>query len=246
MRARDRKNKKLNVRRDRKPRYLLSGLARCAECGGPMHVVNGKQGKKPIKVYACNYHRDRGNAVCRNTLRRTVQVMDQAVIGWIQEHVLTEQMLLDVLGELKRRVVTRVDTTPTEAVALQKEIAELGHEIGRMTEALATGTSSSAVIQGIAEREERQRKAKARMEALLAAPKAVEFEVHRLRKEARERLSDLQALMAGNVAEAREVLETLLDEPIVCAPVNRRYKMRAPLAVPEALGFRSNSVPSGI
>ena len=45
---------------------------------------------------------------------------------------------------------------------------------------------------------------------------------------------------------SRGVLEALLDGPIVCTPVDRTYEMRAPLAVPEALGFRSGHVPSGI
>lgn len=246
VRAHDRKRAKLGRRRGKGPAYLLTGLARCAECGGPMHVVNGRQGKRGIKVYACNYHRDRGNSVCTNTLRRPVEVMDDVVLGWIERHVLNEELMLDVLDELRRRVAVRTEEAPAELAVVQKEAEGLHAEIRRLTDALATGAQSSAVIQAVAEREQRLRKLEARIEVLQAAPKAVELEVHRLRREATDRLTKLRELMAGNVAEARGVLEALLDGPIVCTPVNRTYQMRAPLAVPEALGFRSEHVPSGI
>jgi DNA invertase Pin-like site-specific DNA recombinase len=39
----------------RPPRHLLSGIARCAECGGPLTVTNGKSSYAPIKVYTCSY-----------------------------------------------------------------------------------------------------------------------------------------------------------------------------------------------
>lgn len=52
VRARDQKNAKVGGRRGKRPGYLLTGLARCAECGGPMHVTNGKSGKRAINVSA--------------------------------------------------------------------------------------------------------------------------------------------------------------------------------------------------
>src|SRR6185436_14601311 len=37
----------------RPPKHLLSGFARCAECGGPLAVTNGKSSYEMVKVYAC-------------------------------------------------------------------------------------------------------------------------------------------------------------------------------------------------
>ena len=54
----------------RPPRYLLSGIARCAQCGGPMTAINGKVGSATVKAYTCAYHRDRGATVCDSSLRR--------------------------------------------------------------------------------------------------------------------------------------------------------------------------------
>jgi hypothetical protein len=62
----------------RPPTYLLSGLARCGKCGGPIAVNNGKSAQNPIKVYLCQYHRARGTkfapracaALCRTSTER--------------------------------------------------------------------------------------------------------------------------------------------------------------------------------
>lgn len=202
-----------------------------------------------IKVYSCNYHRDRGDAVCGNRLRRPVETMDDAVLGWLERNVLHEQIVLEVLDELKSRLASRAARLPEELLQAQTEASALKKELRRLTEALALadeGSSPAVVVQAISAREAKLRALEGRMEVLQAAPKAVELEVHRLKREARSRLQDLRGLLAGNTAEARGVLQALLDGPIVCTPRGRRYQMRAPLAVPEALGFRTDSVPSGV
>jgi hypothetical protein len=45
--------------------YLLSGLTKCALCGGSLTAISGRDGTKPIKVYVCSYRHDRGDAVAR-------------------------------------------------------------------------------------------------------------------------------------------------------------------------------------
>jgi DNA invertase Pin-like site-specific DNA recombinase len=45
-----------------RPKYLLSGLARCGVCGGPMKAANHKQGRSVIKVCLCAHRHERGAA----------------------------------------------------------------------------------------------------------------------------------------------------------------------------------------
>ncbi|HSN99715.1 MAG TPA: zinc ribbon domain-containing protein [Candidatus Nanopelagicales bacterium] len=88
-----------------RPRYLLSGFSRCGACGGRIQVVNGKA---TIKVYVCANHRERGT--CANAMRRPVEEVDAAVLGWIQEHVLDEEVIGKVMREVRRRLAVRVAT----------------------------------------------------------------------------------------------------------------------------------------
>lgn len=246
VRSRDRKDRAVSSRKGQPPRYLLTGLARCATCGGPMNVANGRQGTSPIKVYVCNRHRERGDTVCTNKLRRPVDAMDAAVISWIERNVLTEDVVLEVLEEIGARLAQRQRARPDELSALRRDAEQLRAEIGRLTEALATGVQSASVVQAIASREEKLRGTEARIAVAQAAPKAIELEIGRLKREARARLAEFRELMGRNTSDARKVLSTLLNGPITCTPEGRRYRLDARVGVPEALGFRSESVPSGI
>jgi site-specific DNA recombinase len=75
--------------------YLLSGIARCAECGGSLVALTRDAKAAPRgRFYGCAYHHKRGQAVCRNGLLIRQSILDQAVL----------QALTDVLDE---RLVSR-------------------------------------------------------------------------------------------------------------------------------------------
>ncbi len=110
----------------RKPKYLLSRILRCSECGGPMKVVNGKASHKLIKVYICaNYHNGKSwpfgdRKRCPNSLRRPVDLVDSAVLGWVQSN-LRERLVLDALREVRRRLRQRYKPTEDRQSALKKQ-----------------------------------------------------------------------------------------------------------------------------
>ncbi|MFK7986765.1 MAG: recombinase family protein [Sandaracinaceae bacterium] len=236
--------------RGRKPKYLLTGLARCAECGGPMTASNRRQGRAPIKVYSCKWHRDRGNSVCTNTLGRPVAGMNKAVIDWIETNILTEELVVAVVDQVRAQLTARVNRLPAETDKLHERVGQLRSEMANLTAALATGVQSSTVIRAIADREQEVSRLEAELEVKQAAPKAIEMELHRMRREARRRIDDMQTIMERNPDEARSVLEGLLGGPILCEADQsaRMYHMRAPLRIPEALGISVSfeNVPSGI
>lgn len=114
------------------PRYLLSGVGRCGQCGGPMTVINGRDGTKPIKVYVCAYHRNRGDTVCDNSLRRPAQVADQVVTRWLHREVLKEEIVLAALEEVRLRLAERARAKLGDLPALEKEGRKLRQEIAEV------------------------------------------------------------------------------------------------------------------
>lgn len=220
------------------PKYLLSGLARCAECGGPMNATNRRHGRSTMKVYVCKWHRERGDTVCTNTLGRPVKGMNEAVVEWIRTHILTEEQVVAVVEEVRRELIARTARLPTEVDDLRERAGQLRTEIGNLTAALATGVQSSAVIRAIADREKQVTELEAQVEVKQAAPKAIEMELYRMKGEARRRLEEMRTMMGRNPNEARSVLKELLGGPLICQADRSAglYRMRAPLRVPEALG----------
>src|SRR6185312_10334233 len=63
-----------------KPRYLLTGISRCALCGGPITVGKRKRGQVNERVYICGWRKDRGLAVCCNTTAELVEDVNARVI----------------------------------------------------------------------------------------------------------------------------------------------------------------------
>ncbi|HMR79682.1 MAG TPA: recombinase family protein, partial [Polyangiaceae bacterium] len=124
----------------RPTKYLLSGLARCGVCGGPLTVANHRNGKDSLKVYTCGYHRERGNAVCESTIRRPVDSLNSAVVDWIRDAVLSEDLVVETLKVIRHRLIERARVTTTDTPDLEREAKELRLEIERLVVAIATAT----------------------------------------------------------------------------------------------------------
>lgn len=232
------------------PRYLLSGkaISRCGVCGGPMMVTNSKQGQTLIRVYSCAWRRDRGPAVCSNSLRRPVEVVDRAFVGWIEENIFTEELVLDVLDEVRRRVSARATQGASEVDLVRGELARADREVKNLV-ALAQRLDDDPeeLSEAMAAATERRRQLRARLEVLQAAPAALDKEVRQLEADVRRRLEDLRALLNRKPAEARRAVECLLEGPITFCPVRTdqgsRYVLKGKI-VAGAL-FSIESDPEG-
>lgn len=65
----------------RAPRHLLSGILRCATCGGPLVVVDRYR-------YGCATHKQRGPAACPSTLHVSIAAADRALLGHVRSALL--------------------------------------------------------------------------------------------------------------------------------------------------------------
>ena len=237
-------------RRGGRVRYFLTGVGRCAKCGGPMRADNAKVSYENVRVYACAWHRDRGPAVCDNGLRRPVTTVDEAVINCIRENVLQEEVIAEALRELRRRLGERAKNVDHEVPQLEREAGRMRAEIDRLVNALASiDQKPEAVIRGIAARQDQLSMLEARLRAAKAAPSALDLEVRRLEREARQRLGDLRTMLERNPEEARKALEAMLGGPLrftaVETPEGKRYKIEGVIALEAVVaveGDRSRAI----
>jgi site-specific DNA recombinase len=233
---------------------LLSGVARCAECGGPLEATSAKFGSVQVRLYCCAWHRSRGSSVCKMTLRRPVAGVDAAVVRWIEENVLSEEVVIEALREVRRRLAERASTVDVERPRFEAEARKLEKEIASLVAAIASGDPPAALVQAISDKEKRRNDLLARMEAMKAAPAAVDMEAKRLEQEARRRLSDFSALLERNPEEGRRALRALLDGPMRFAAVEvaegRRFRFEGAvklgaIVLPDALATTEGPASSG-
>jgi site-specific DNA recombinase len=74
-------------------RYLLSGLARCALCGGGFASQSRTHGKQLVKFYACTSHWKRGREVCGNGLVGRMDLIDGEVLATLRDDVLRPSVI---------------------------------------------------------------------------------------------------------------------------------------------------------
>ena len=60
--------------------YLLSGLARCAWCDGPIIAMSRHHGRRRGYFYGCANNWKRGPAICQNTVHLPQELLDEAVV----------------------------------------------------------------------------------------------------------------------------------------------------------------------
>src|SRR6201999_3999639 len=62
---------------------------------------------------------------CANSLRRPVAVINRTVLDWIQANVLREDLVAEVLEEVRRRLAERIETNTIELPKLTEEAQRL-------------------------------------------------------------------------------------------------------------------------
>ena len=118
-------------------RFLLSGLAHCAQCGSRAIGVNGKFGQ--YIYYRCNGRLTKGATVCKGSAINAKK-LETFVLDRIRENILTEEtltQLIDLAEEelslYKRRAISRLDRLNREAESIEQKL-------GHMYDALESGS----------------------------------------------------------------------------------------------------------
>ena len=106
----------------------------------------------------------------------------------------------------------------SERAALAAELAEIGGEVERLTEAIVAGGSLVSLVTALKTREHRRDELRRRLGALDYQRRLSDLDVRRLAKKARGRLEDWQGLLGRQPEQARQILGKLLVGRITFTP----------------------------
>ncbi len=233
----------------RPPRYLLSGIARCGECGGPLTVIDGRTGTTSAKMYTCAYHRGRGDSVCKSSLRRPVESVDRVVTDWLAREVLDEAFVLEAIKELRKRFAARARTKTTEVPVLKKEAGRLRTEIDRLVRAITmTSDTPDAMVAGISQRQAQLASVEVRIRVLNETPAQIGNELDRVEVEARKRLTQFTEFLSAKGEKGRSVVAAALVGPITATaiqlPQGKRFRLEAEARIGKLLGSEVSNYAS--
>jgi hypothetical protein len=166
-------------------------------------------------------------------------------VSWLKERILREQVVLDILAEVRQRVAQQTTDAGSEVGQLEEQATTLRREITNLAEAVAlTKGSVTALAEKLAARQERLASTEARLQLLKAAPEVLSLEVRRLEVGVRKRVEQLREFLDRDPEEARKILDALLDGPMVFTPIatpeGKRYEVTGRIATGDVLRVLSD------
>jgi predicted nucleic acid-binding Zn-ribbon protein len=132
----------------------------------------------------------------------------------VKEEILREDVILEILAEVRQRIVAQTAGSGAEGSDLEKQATTLRREISNLAEAVAmTGGSVKALAEKLSERQDRLGNLEARIKLLKAAPGVLSLEVRRIEAGLRKRLAGLPEVIERHPEQARAVMASLLAVP---------------------------------
>lgn len=139
-----------HVQNGGKPKYLLSGLLRCAACHASYIVVNARE-------YGCSTHHDGGP--CDNKVRISREHLQDVMLGQLRKDLLAPESVKQIAQDMRASWAEQARTHEAKAVEAPRELQELSARIERLRDRLKLGDPDMAVdeLQAAIDRAEAKR-----------------------------------------------------------------------------------------
>jgi site-specific DNA recombinase len=187
-------------------RYALSGIGKCAHCGGSIGVTHTKRNQTTILAYACTWHRGRGNAVCPVSVAQPMVEVDRAVAEYLQVAVLAPENLQRFMAEVRREILAQTEAASRDTAPLEAELRSVRGEQQNLVKAVvASGGDISELVEAMRERTQRIARLEAELAAAARAPKMTEEIIAKIEAAVVAKLHHVHEALAADPAGMREV-----------------------------------------
>jgi site-specific DNA recombinase len=198
-----------------RPRYLFSGLMRCAICGGGFSKIGATR-------FGCSSARNKGPTACANRLTIRRDVLEASVLDGLQHRLMNPDLFKVFVAEFTAEWNRVQATSSAEQAAHQAELTQVRRQIDRLVDALVDGTPASAVKDRLTALEHRRLV----LEESLATAVAPAPRLHpNLAENYRQKVATLTDLLEReDAAEARNMVRGLVEK-IVLVPEGERLRI---------------------
>ena len=184
----------------RPPKHLLSGILRCAECGGPMVIVDRYR-------YGCATHKERGAPVCGNRLRVPRTDVEHSLLTGVRESLLTKA----AFQRFQRAATDALKRTAPDIDAAKARVRAAERAHGNIMAAIRAGIITPSTRAELIAAERDLDDARARLIALQA------YQPAQILPRAREVWRRCAATLSERVRDipaARDAIRSLIGERV--------------------------------
>jgi site-specific DNA recombinase len=234
--------------------YLLTGLARCAECGGSLGGFTSRHGRRQPPFYACATHVKRGGTVCGNSTVVGQAVIERAFLDALVA-VLDTRMIEDAVRLALERLRHDGDARLGQREVLEREQSLIDARTRHILDAVKSGYATTVLLQELEREEARKSAIVTELAALADLARVASLDVAQVSRTLTTLATDMRAVLIGAPGPARQMLRALFTKHrIACAPIvqpdgTRGYRFRAEGTYAALLSGRAaldGQFPSGI
>ena len=196
-------------------KYLLTTLALCGRCGGPLQVSSRPHGKTGRRLfYCCSNHRERG--VCSND---TFVPMDEANGAVID--VAHDALGAKVLEDAAALVIERIqDDRPADRLKhLEAELQQLDRQVTKLSRIILEQEDVDSLVKQLQETERRRKALRVDRDAIVAQSRQSSRNVGRLREDLLGLAGSWRTQVTEDVGQARAIIAAMLDGRVTFTPV---------------------------
>lgn len=187
--------------------YLFSGLLQCGCCSTPMVIIGGSS----ERYYRCGDHHKR--RVCSNSLSIRERVVRVNLLAVLREMIMSPEALLYIRERLAGKLVEAQQRATGALDERRQRLARTKQRIDSLTDVIADGERSEALLQKLRDLEAQARDEKAAIEVLeqqaresMKVPSAEEMFA---------RVFDLEARLMQDPLRGREELRRLFRDGVI-------------------------------
>ena len=201
-------------------KYLLTNLALCGCCGGPLRARSRKgHGAERQHFYGCAAYHERGRTVCANREDVPMHEANYILIEALLDDVLDAELLSDVVDaavEMKKGE-QKADRVP----GIEAEIRRVEQERARLVAAIASGGALDGLLGALKDRESRLLALEAERAEARAEHRTEAFDEATVRREASAIVQQWRRVLADDSENARPIVTTLLEGRVTITPTGR-------------------------
>jgi site-specific DNA recombinase len=197
-------------------KYLLTGLARCGECGNGLIVKSRSHGQLRAYFYACGGYHNRGTAVCTNYTEIPMDDGNGVVLEALLDDVLDESILTDAVNEALHILQGDGRDAAERQGWLDAELRKVGRERDRLIAAIATGGRLDGLLLALQARETRWKELHAERDGWRAQRPL--RDTARMRDDLLTLAGAWRTVLADDPSHARPIVSELLKGRVTFTP----------------------------
>jgi hypothetical protein len=198
--------------------YLLSGLARCAPCGGALVGLTRTHGRGRQALYGCSFHHKRGAAVCANGVQIRQDRLETAFLDALRA-VLDARVIEEAVREALTRLRQDGEDRGDRQATLVRERSLVEARVRHLLEAVKRGHATDALLQELEAEDARKTALATELGHLADQERVTTLDAAQMRRTLTALAADVRDVLTGAPGQARQMLRKLFaGHRIACVP----------------------------